>query len=781
MMLAAKRLTPSKLLHFTLNGAKSTIVLLLLSCFCIQRSFGQDLILIDSLEERYSSINGISEEKIRLTIEIAKEYARFDSAKTFQLAAEILSSSKEIKYENGEVEAYGIIGSYYGNIGRLDSARFYQTKSLKKAKSISFRGGMAASYQNLATVYEMEGQYGRATEYLDSALAVIRPDNSDSALLLKYNIYNSYGLIFYGKGSQDTALMYFQQALSIAEARNDKMTLGITYGNLGLVYDEKTDRVKAIENHKKSEELALEIGDTIGVAYSFLNQGLIYLALDEFDTAKVYFNEAFQFFDRYNLVYEKSTSLSGLGYISEKEGNSSEALEVYLQAYRLDQEMGFVQFIIQREMSLSNLYLIRGELDSAAVYIDRAVNRIQQADAEGSLAECLVLKARVTLRKGAFQEAFSMLEEAKELSIKYGLLDQQVASLKWLSFVKEQEKEYKEAFSYQKKYIQLSDSLNSDEVARKIARAENRYELDKNQRSISLLTRENEIARAEQEIKEGVLRRQNQRNLMIAGSAGSVIVVVALFIYFQYRQRNKYAKLVEEKNEQLSETMASKEKLFSIIAHDLKSPLSAFSSISSTLAENIDSFEKDQIAVFLKKFEKSSQNLTSLLNNLLQWSLSQTGSLKVQPEQINMKESMERAIEPLTDLAESRGIALTIETEVQTVFADARMVETIIRNLVSNALKFTDKGGSVDLSSQKDQENLLISIKDSGIGMDEDEASRLFDLKYDPGKIGDHEEKGTGLGLILSKELVEKNQGTISVKSEKNKGSTFFFTLPLAS
>lgn len=781
-MLAAKRPTPSKSLHFTLKGANSTVVLLvLLSCFCIQRSHGQDLILIDSLAERYSRINGISEEKILLTIEMAKEYARFDSSMTFQLASEILSSSKEIKYENGEVQADGIIGSYYANIGRLDSARLYQSKSLEKAKSINFKGGMAASYQNLATVNEMEGQYGRATRYLDSALAVIRPDNSDKALLLKYNIYNSYGLIFYGKGSQDTALMYFQQALSIAEARNDKMTMGITYGNLGLVYDEKTDRVSAIENHKKSEELALEIGDTIGVAYSFLNQGLIYLALDEFDTARVYFNEAFQFFDRQNLVYEKSTCLSGLGYINEKEGNSSEALDIYLQAYRLDQEMGFVQFIIQREMSLSNLYLIRGELDSAAIYIDRAVNRIQLADAEGSLPECLVLKAQIAVQEGAFQEAFSMLEEAKVLAIKYGLLDQQVASLKWLSFVKEQKAEYKEAFAYQKEYIQLSDSLNSDELARKIARAENKYELDKNQRSISLLTRENEIARAEQEIKEGALRRQNQRNLMIAGSVGSIILVIAVFMYSQYRQRNRYASIVEEKNEQLSETMAAKEKLFSIIAHDLKSPLSAFSSISSTLADNIASFEKDQIAVFLKKFEKSSQNLTSLLNNLLQWSLSQTGSLKVQPEQINMKESMERAIKPLSDLAESKGIALTIETDAQTVVADVRMVETIIRNLVSNALKFTDKDGSVSLSSQKDQENLLISIQDSGIGMDDEESSRLFDLKYDPGKIGDHEEKGTGLGLILSKELVEKNKGVIGVRSEKNKGSTFFFTLPLAS
>lgn len=742
--------------------------------------FTQDLARIDSLEKRYQQVSQLTREKIDLAIEIASEYARFDSVKTFQLTNEILAGAAEIKFEQGESRAYAIMGRFYANTGRFDSAKHYYTTSLNKAKDIDFSGGMAAAYQSLAMIVEMEGAYDQSLAYLDSALTYIEGDQSDKGLLIKYNIYNAYGLNFYGQGLLDTALYYFHEALSIAQARNDKMTLGITYGNLGLVYDEKTDRVKAIENHKKSEEVARLIGDTIGIGYAYQNQGLIYLALEELDTARYYFEEAFQLFNQQNLVYEQSGALGGLGYIYQKQGRTAEALDTYHRAYQIDLQVGYELTIVQTELSISNMHLIAENYDSAEIYIDRVIEHVGP-EMESALVECWILKAKIAIKKNQLAEALPMLLKGKSLSEKYKRLDHLTDALKWLSYVKEQQNQYQEAFEYQKQYVTLSDSLNSDEIARKIARAENLYELDKHQKSISLLQRENEIVKAEQEIQEVTLRQQNQRNLMIAGSAGTVIVIVALFIYIQYRQRNKYAQVVEEKNVQLSETMASKEKLFSIIAHDLKSPLSAFSSISSTLAQNIDAFEKDQIARFLKKFEASSQNLTDLLNNLLQWSLSQTGSLKVQPESLDIKTSMESAIKPLEDLAESKGIALRIEAESDTIAADARMLETIIRNLVSNALKFTDQGGLVKVYTQKKENTITVHVADTGIGMDEQETAKLFDVQHDPGKIGDHEEKGTGLGLILSRELVEKNNGTIGVKSEKNKGTTFFFTLPLAA
>lgn len=236
-------------------------------------SFSQDLALIDSLEKRYQEVSKLNEEKIELVISIASDYARFDSAKTFQLVEEIISGSNKIKFEQGVAQANTIKGRYYTNVGQFENTRNFYTTSLNDSKAIDFNGGMAASYQSLAMIVEMEGDYDQSLTYLDSALTYIKDDTSDKGQLIKYNVFNAYGLNFYRQGQLDTALYYYHEALTIAEARNDKMTLGITYGNLGLVYDEKTDRVRAIENYKKSEEVARQIGDTTGIGYAYQNQG----------------------------------------------------------------------------------------------------------------------------------------------------------------------------------------------------------------------------------------------------------------------------------------------------------------------------------------------------------------------------------------------------------------------------------------------------------------------------------------------------------------------------
>ena len=319
----------------------------------------------------------------------------------------------------------------------------------------------------------------------------------------------------------------------------------------------------------------------------------------------------------------------------------------------------------------------------------------------------------------------------------------------------------------------LKDSIYNLESQRNISELQTQYETEKKEQEIELLENEKQLAAIQ------LSKIENQR--LFLGGASFLFLIIGALLFFQYRQRNRYAQVVEHKNAQLSETMASKEKLFSIIAHDLKSPLSAFTSISGTLAENFDQLSKEQILSFLRKFEKSSQNLSELLNNLLEWSLSQTGALRVNPEELDIKVSINKAIKPLYDFAESKGVQLIFNGKNHLTMADAKMVETVIRNLVSNALKFTESGGEVRVSTAVSGEKLLVAVSDTGIGMEFKEAKKLFDLKHDPSKIGDHEAKGTGLGLILSKELVQKNKGEIWVESKKGEGSTFTFSLPLAA
>ncbi len=235
------------------------------------------------------------------------------------------------------------------------------------------------------------------------------------------------------------------------------------------------------------------------------------------------------------------------------------------------------------------------------------------------------------------------------------------------------------------------------------------------------------------------------------------------------------------KSEQrLRELNATKDKFFSIIAHDLKNPFNDLMGFTQLLALNIDKYDKAKIGQFASIIHHSSKLAYNLLENLLDWSRSQTGTLKFKPEKININHLIEENIELLESTASNKNIQIYSEfdTEVN-AFADKNMVRTIIRNLISNAIKYTKQGGYISIRSDCSRKTCEISVSDNGIGISKQNIHKIFKIDESFSTSGTEREKGTGLGLILCKEFVEKNGGKLWVKSEQDKGSTFSFTLPL--
>lgn len=235
------------------------------------------------------------------------------------------------------------------------------------------------------------------------------------------------------------------------------------------------------------------------------------------------------------------------------------------------------------------------------------------------------------------------------------------------------------------------------------------------------------------------------------------------------------------KSEQrLRELNTTKDKFFSIIAHDLKNPFNDLMGFTQLLALNIEKYDKSKIEQFVKIIHQSSKLAYNLLENLLDWSRSQTGILKFNPEKIPINKLVDENIDLLESTARNKSIQIYSEFDKELfAFADKNMVRTIIRNLISNAIKYTKQGGHINIKSYNDNKVCEISVSDSGIGISEENIAKIFKIDESFSTIGTEREKGTGLGLILCKEFVEKNGGKLWVKSEPNKGSTFFFTLPL--
>lgn len=236
---------------------------------------------------------------------------------------------------------------------------------------------------------------------------------------------------------------------------------------------------------------------------------------------------------------------------------------------------------------------------------------------------------------------------------------------------------------------------------------------------------------------------------------------------------------LEVQRKELEALNSTKDKFFAIIAHDLKNPFSTVLGLSELLAREFENFEPDKLKTFIQQIYKYSNNTFNLLENLLQWSMVQTGRMPLHPKTTNLNEILEENIELLRGTASQKGISI-IRADNLDCFAyiDTNMITTVVRNLISNAIKFTPAEGSIKAGIVMDDEYWKIYIRDNGLGIAKEDQEKLFKIDSNPTTIGTSQEKGTGLGLILCKEFVERNGGQIWVESEKGKGSTFYFTLP---
>lgn len=247
-------------------------------------------------------------------------------------------------------------------------------------------------------------------------------------------------------------------------------------------------------------------------------------------------------------------------------------------------------------------------------------------------------------------------------------------------------------------------------------------------------------------------------------------------------ERMHAEKLLKENEARLNDLNATKDKFFSIIAHDLKSPFNATMGYSTLLLEQIKVKDYEGIEEYAESIQKSSQRAMDLLKNLLEWSRSQTGRMTFNPDYVDMSMLINETTELLKDSALQKSITVTKKLPAAIkVFADKDMINAILRNLISNAVKFTHPGGDIVVGAEQRPDEWLVYVRDNGVGIRKNDIDKLFRMEETHSTHGTQNELGTGLGLLLSKEFVLKHEGKIWVESEVGVGSTFYFTLPRVS
>jgi signal transduction histidine kinase len=337
--------------------------------------------------------------------------------------------------------------------------------------------------------------------------------------------------------------------------------------------------------------------------------------------------------------------------------------------------------------------------------------------------------------------------------------------------------DFKNAYKYKELNAIYNDSNNNKETNKKIAENQFNYELDKKQSKIELLEKDKAI-------KEEETTRQKYITIgLLSFLIISVFIIVRVINNVKKEKETKELILkqkfeIEEQSTKLSQMNQLKDKTFSILSHDLRSPLGALIQILEMLDDKSISIQ--EFSELKKKLDLQLTYLNRFLENLLLWSKSHMEEdFAIQIKQINLFEIVNQNQELLQESANQKQIEIKNHIHQDTcIMADFDQIDLVLRNLLSNALKFTSNSGKIEVMAKENDNEIVVSVTDNGIGMDSETAKNLFDNKERKSSIGTIGEKGTGLGLLICKEFINKHGGKIWAESEPKKGSTFYFSLP---
>ncbi|HEX2869351.1 MAG TPA: tetratricopeptide repeat-containing sensor histidine kinase [Ignavibacteriales bacterium] len=642
-----------------------------------------------------------------------------------------------IKKKNG-IEKIDLILSLADYCQNADPQKGLKVASeaLRMSEELNYAKGKALSYANLGEMYMNLSDFNSALENHKRALEVRESSGDSRGVAMSLN---SIGGALEHLGKYDQAIKYYYKAIKIEESNSDTKGLSVSYSLVATLHYILEDYPRALDYCSRAMQIREKLNDRQGLSNSYELMGLINYDFKKFDESLKYHLMALKVKTELNERVGVAGSYQNLGMVYRKLQKYDLAIDYFSKALKLREELGDKRGIAASLTSLGEIYEVQGKLHASLDH---------------------------------FSRAFQIRQEIKD---KRGL----VRSYFHLSKIYEKMGNYKKAFDFRNLYFTYKDSLNNAQALHKLTALDMQYKSEKKDQEIALLQKDSII-------------QKTVRNSLIAGVL--LVTVIAVGIFAAYRSKKKTNLLLEEKNreitghheelkrlnEELKISNATKDKFFSIIAHDLKSPFFGFLGISGELAENSKNLSQEEISEYAGLVNQSAKKIFELVNNLLEWSLLQSERISMDFAELRLYDEVEN----IKDLFKSSALnkSITVINEVQEndkARADKKMVETILRNLISNAIKFTGVGGRVSVSSRLKGEFLEISVSDSGIGMSPELTEKIFRIDSVYSQKGTRGESGSGLGLILCKELVEKNGGSLSVESRLGKGTTFSFTLPL--
>ncbi|AEH01541.1 ATP-binding protein [Lacinutrix sp. 5H-3-7-4] len=622
-----------------------------------------------------------------------------------------------------------------------DRALKFVRKTEEISEALNYQKGVANVIYYKALIYNKKDDYINALNQYKRAKSLFTT-LQDTISIAKVN--SQLGVIEIERGHYNTGLKYALSGIKILEQKQLNSELSSTYKSLAKAYQNNGSIEKAIDYNLKSLEIEELTNDKNGLIISNKNLAQLYLKKEDYNKAIRYFENALNYANGNNLEL-KAEILPELGGAYIKNENYKIAADNLAEAIKLNRSLNKTNGIL---MSLNNL----GELNYLKKNFRTAENQLLEAGKIG----------RSSNNKVALLQNYRLM---KSLDSTKG--------------------DFESAFAWQREYFKIKNSLDAEKIQFKPV-------VEEPEIIEEVLTANNNSIIVNQPT-EGMVNKKSLDRLKLVFyallAAFAVVLVFFVLFYMKRKGRVKYTRDLEAKNKKIelqneaileqSKHLESinkvKDKLFSIVSHDLKDSLTSTKGFIDLLKEG--QLSQEEFHNLLPELSENANNASLLLFNLLNWSKSQMQSLEPKPSLFDVQEVFLDKIKLVEQKMQIKGILLIDNTLRDFVYADRSMIEIVIQNLLANAVKFCRTGDTIKISNTISNGNAIISVSDTGIGISIENQNKLFNSSTFS-TIGTSNEKGTGLGLTICKELIELNEGRIWVDSEINKGSTFFVELP---
>lgn len=589
----------------------------------------------------------------------------------------------------------------------------------------------AIIFNSIGMNYLQLGENSESLQFFEKSKKIYQELN-DSSMLGR--VYNNSAVANYWLGNSNEALDYYLSALNIREPINDTLGIIKVMNNIGLIYQDWGLFNDALEWHQDALSYALNIKTYYDLSYTYANIGKCYENLNAYAPALKNYRLGYENVIKADSQNKENSYLSGFfGGIYRRMNMPDSALFYFQKSLDYSQRINNTNRIAIAEYELGKTFFDINQPDSAKKYISRSYALSAENDYVNLLKDNLFVLSELAETEGNTEDAYQYLKEA----------------------------------------TQLKDSLFNAEKISNFTDLQVKYFNQQQQQ-------ENLILKQNNEIQQITIRQQKLKSWIFL----AFVILILVVLFFIARSRLSLIKLktkLEKSEKQLKQANADKDKFFTIIAHDLKSPFNGLLGLTTLISESFDELPPQEMKKLLLELKYSAANVYELVEGLLSWSQIQTGKINYKKEKTDLSIICSNVADQFATSAKNKGISLEQQVEKNTfALADEKSISTVLRNMVSNAIKYTNPGGKITVSAKQKDNLVEVSVSDTGVGMNKAKLEKLFSISEKNSEPGTGNEKGTGLGLILCKEFVEKNDGTIWAESEPGKGSRFIFTLPAA-